>query len=91
MNDNQSYGGRAGAITASGPPANPFFNHTSGGDSLAREKEEIDLRGKMLKEQVEKRGMDSTNQLRIGGNYLNVNDPNKPEYTPFYLMATGHI
>lgn len=28
---------------------------------------------------------------RIGGNYLNVHDPSKPDYTPFYLMVTGHI
>ena len=28
---------------------------------------------------------------RIGGNYMNVNDPNAPPYTPYYLMITGHI
>jgi len=28
---------------------------------------------------------------RLGGNYMHVNDPNLPPYTPFYLMITGHI
>lgn len=30
-------------------------------------------------------------KYRNGGNYLNVNDENKPPYTSFYVMVTGHI
>ena len=30
-------------------------------------------------------------KTRYGGNYLNVNDENKPPYSPFYLMICGHI
>ena len=32
-----------------------------------------------------------SNQMRLGGNYMKVNDPLKPPYSPFYLMVTGHI
>ena len=79
-----------------GPPTtsnyNPLLNHQLGaGDTLAKEKEEIDLRGRVLLEQLENKGVEPHNQLRIGGNHFNVNDPNKPPYTPFYLMLTGHV
>ena len=36
-------------------------------------------------------GAGETSALRIGGNYINVDDPNKPPYSPFYMMVTGHI
>lgn len=49
------------------------------------------MRGKLLAENIVRREGDPQNELRLGGNYLQVNDPNKPPYTPFYMMVTGHI
>ena len=34
---------------------------------------------------------DQANELRYGGNYMHIEDPNKPLYTPFYVMITGHL
>ena len=28
---------------------------------------------------------------RLGGNYLNINDPNCPKFSPFYVFVNGHI
>ena len=49
------------------------------------------MRGKLLQENIVKREGDPQNELRLGGNYLHVEDPNKPPYSPFYMMVTGHI
>lgn len=100
--DDASMGGRARGFSGglggfgNGAGANPHFSHAAtglGGDAtMAQEKEDIDLRGRVLLEQLENRGgMDPQNTLRIGGNHFNINDPNKPPYTPFYLMVTGHV
>ena len=72
---------------------NPHFGHSTAqkNDPLALEREEIDLRGKLLQENIVKREGDPQNELRLGGNYLHVEDPNKPPYSPFYMMVTGHI
>ena len=70
---------------------NPFMGHNLGNENLQKEKEDMDLRGRVLREQLENKGIDPQNQLRIGGNHFNIEDPNKPPYTPFYLMVTGHV
>ena len=95
-------GGRGGMGSGMGgygnTGVNPHFRHTAiggpagGGTDLEQEKEELNLRGRVLQEQLENRGgMDPQNSLRIGGNHFSINDPNKPPYTPFYLMVTGHV
>lgn len=30
-------------------------------------------------------------RTRYGGNYLNVNEKIKPQFTPFYVFVSGHI
>ena len=82
--------------------ANQFFTHKAearstagqllnGPDPLAEQREDIELRDKVLKDKLLARGDVPTNQLRFGGNYMNVNDPNKPPYSFFYLMINGHV
>ena len=104
--DQQSLGGR----TSSPPPQmrntdmglNPHIGGLSGADASQRinkEREEINLRGRVLQEQLMNKNATSatqgdlamSNQMRIGGNYMKVDDPLKPPYSPFYLMCTGHI
>ena len=94
-------GGPPGYTNFGGPSAvnsgvtNPHLNHMLGGGAgdaaLGQEREEIDLRGRVLQEQLENHGLDPQNNFRIGGNHFSINDPNKPPYTPFYLMVTGHV
>ena len=77
--------------TAGNAYNNPLIGHNLGNENLQKEKEDMDLRGRVLREQLENKGIDPQNQLRIGGNHFNIEDPNKPPYTPFYLMVTGHV
>ena len=60
--------------------ANPNFTHL-------RTRFEIDFKQDQIVEEKKQKMFDT----RFGGNYVNVQDPNKPNYTPFYLMVTGHI
>lgn len=58
MGGRGSVGGGLGGYGNTGP-VNPHFSHMTGvgGDAtMAREKEEIDLRGRVLQEQLENRG-----------------------------------
>ena len=81
---------------------NPHMSGVGGGAESVRiqkEREDINLRGRVLQEQLMSKtgavggGADiaMSNQMRIGGNYMNIEDPNKPPYSPFYLMTTGHV
>ena len=105
VQDNNSLGGGLGGGMGGPPPYNdfargpatnsglnnPHLPHMLGGDAMGQEREEIDLRGRVLQEQLENHGLDPQNNFRIGGNHFSINDPNKPPYTPFYLMVTGHV
>ena len=90
--------------TGGGPAeANQFFTHAAGDrrqaqsllagpDPMAQQREELELRDKVLKDKLLARGGEvPTNQLRFGGNYMSVNDPEKPPYSFFYLMINGHV
>jgi hypothetical protein len=46
------------------------------------------VRDKIVEEKQDKQVKFDT---RIGGNYMKVQDPTAPPYTPFYLMITGQI
>ena len=75
--------------------ANPLLGHhnLANNENIAREREDIDVRGQILKERLQNHEGDdqAADHLRIGGNYLNVKDPNKPPYSCFYLMVSGQI
>ena len=74
--------------------ANPLLGHHNLGNennNIAREREDIDVRGQILKERLQNHEGDdqAADYLRLGGNYLSVKDPNKPPYSCFYLMVSG--
>lgn len=74
-----------------GQQNNPFFSHTANDEENQRLGEELRTRQMALEEQQHENKEDPASLHRLGGNSLNVHDPNKPHYSFFYLMVTGHI
>ena len=89
---NNDFGYNNNNVPSARREVNPMLGgHNLGNEQLAQEREEIDVRGQILKERLQNHeGEDeAADHLRIGGNYINVKDPNKPPYSCFYLMVSG--
>ena len=70
---------------------NKNFGHARD-DEDEFDKAEDDVHRQLIEEsrkesQANKAGFDT----RISGNYMNVNDPQCPPYSAFYVMVAGHI
>ena len=69
---------------------NMFFDHN---DGELNNQQLFEAQNKAHEENKERfGGSDPFNEHnRIGGNMVPIKDENKPPYTPFYLMVTGHV
>ena len=74
--------------------ANPLFANY-GQPSATQDQDDLQARERALLEQL---NANDPNQLggdqgdlRFGGNNLNIEDPEKPPFSAFYLMVTGHV